>query len=364
MKKYDISKDELIQKYINENYTIDECAEYFGCESRRPIEDRIKKYGIRKTPSHQTVMEMTNEMYEVLRGAMLGDGCLIMPKNGANAYFSYGSKSLQHVQFVSKYFDKYKSGKGIYSSKRYDERTNKFYQKSMFVTNRSVTLTNEREKWYIDNVKHIPNDLVLTPLMCLVWYIGDGSLSRNKKHNAQCITLATNCFEKNEIENILLPQLSRFDARIAKNGSGKDGKCHYQIKIYKKENVIAFLDYIGDCPFDDYMYKWDVKQSLLKNYSQYDNEWAELYRLNFATTKIGLLYGCDHCTVSRHLKAAGITIDNSKNYNKIPPVFDWEQLYYNGNTIEEIAKRFDCSVNIINRYFEYIKVNGNSKLSI
>lgn len=37
MKKYEITKDELIQKYINENYTIDECAKYFGCTSRHPI---------------------------------------------------------------------------------------------------------------------------------------------------------------------------------------------------------------------------------------------------------------------------------------------------------------------------------------
>lgn len=207
-------------------------------------------------------MSMTDDMYDVLRGAMLGDGSLLIRKRCVNAYFSYTSKSLQHVQFVGKYFEDYKSGKGYFNADFYDKRTQKYYHKNTFVTNNSVTLTEEMNKWYVDNVKHIPSDLVLTPLMCLVWYLGDGGLNNDPTSNSQTIQLATNCFEKEEIEDILLPQLSQFDARICKNGVGKNNqKQHYQIKIYKKENVEKFLKYIGSCPFDDYAYKWELKSS-------------------------------------------------------------------------------------------------------
>ena len=36
---------------------------------------------------------LTKEQKEVLDGALLGDGCLYLHKNGANAQFSYLSKS-------------------------------------------------------------------------------------------------------------------------------------------------------------------------------------------------------------------------------------------------------------------------------
>lgn len=359
--KYNINKEELIQKYVNENLTINQCAEYFGC-SRHPIEDRISKYNIHKTLSHQTIMEMTDKMYDVLRGAMLGDGSLLIRKRCVNAYFSYTSKSLQHIRFVGQYFENYKSGKGYFTGERYDNRTQKCYQYNSFITNNSVTLTEEMNKWYIDGIKHIPKDLVLTPLMCLVWYLGDGGLNNNPKSNAQTIQLATNCFEKDEIETILLPQLSQFDARICKNGIGKnDQKQHYQIKIYRKENIERFLKYIGSCPFDDYAYKWNIKPSLLPNYQQYANEWIELYKLNFATTKIALLYNTSHSTVSHILSNNHVVVTDARNRGLFPPCMEWETLYSNGKTFNDIARIFNCSAEIIERYFNYIEINGNEE---
>lgn len=42
---YDITKDELFRKYVDEGLSISECAEYFGC-STGPIEDRLRKFEI------------------------------------------------------------------------------------------------------------------------------------------------------------------------------------------------------------------------------------------------------------------------------------------------------------------------------
>ena len=44
---------------------------------------------------------------EVLYGALLGDGSLITHKNGKNSYFSYLSKSKQHVEYVMGHFSEY-----------------------------------------------------------------------------------------------------------------------------------------------------------------------------------------------------------------------------------------------------------------
>lgn len=42
---YDIPKDELFKKYVDDGLSISECAEYFGC-STGPIENRLRKYDI------------------------------------------------------------------------------------------------------------------------------------------------------------------------------------------------------------------------------------------------------------------------------------------------------------------------------
>ena len=103
---------------------------------------------------------------------------------------------------------------------------------------------------------------MLTPLLCQIWYLGDGCL-RNLRNNTQDIVLCTNCFDKGELERIILPQLDMFDARLYKTANLSNGREAYTIRIGKKDNVINFLKYIGDCPFEDYQHKWDVKPSLL-----------------------------------------------------------------------------------------------------
>ena len=47
---------------------------------------------------------LTKEQKEVLYGALLGDGCLYLHRNGKNAQFTYLSKSRQHVEYVGNYF--------------------------------------------------------------------------------------------------------------------------------------------------------------------------------------------------------------------------------------------------------------------
>lgn len=42
---YDIPKDELVEKYIDEGLSIEQCAAYFGC-STSPIENRLREYDL------------------------------------------------------------------------------------------------------------------------------------------------------------------------------------------------------------------------------------------------------------------------------------------------------------------------------
>lgn len=78
--------------------------------------------------------KLTSIQQQVLDGAMLGDGSLIIHKNGVNAYLSYLSKSRQHVEFVMNYFKEFLTDTGYYDSSYYDKRTDKTYYRTIAKT--------------------------------------------------------------------------------------------------------------------------------------------------------------------------------------------------------------------------------------
>lgn len=224
---------------------------------------------------------LTQTQKEVLYGALLGDGCLYKHKNGINAQFTYLSKSKQHTEYVANFFKDYWSGEGLKDKSYFDNRTNKIYYNTQIRTYTNPTFTEEYSHWYKDGIKHIPEDLILTPLICLIWYIGDGGISSGGSGRTESIKLSTQCFPKEEQDRILIPQLKAFEATTMKTGINKDGDAQYIIYIpHRKEK--EFLDYIGDCPFEDYSYKWDIKEYInnpptIRDYSDIDKTLCDLY---------------------------------------------------------------------------------------
>ena len=174
--------------------------------------------------------------------------------------------------------------------------------------------TEEYNRWYKNKVKHIPYDLKLNPTICLIWYIGDGSILHNKR--TYYIKLSTNCFEKTEQEKILLPQLSLFEAKLLKGDVGKNGKRQYFIYIPRRK-IQAFLDYIGECPFSDYFYKWelpDYKNTLLSYYPEKIKKMIDLFKKGNSAGTIAKILEVDRSTVVKYLLDNGY--DPKKNMYK------------------------------------------------
>lgn len=73
-KLYDISKEDLIHYYIDENLTIDDVAKIFGC-SKNVIDKRIAEYGIKKTRKliDDTIERTNMTKYGVKTTAVLPD---------------------------------------------------------------------------------------------------------------------------------------------------------------------------------------------------------------------------------------------------------------------------------------------------
>lgn len=260
----------------------------------------------------------TNEQIEVLNGAMLGDGCLYLHKGGKNAQFVYLSKSKQHVEFVSNYFKQYWSGEGLKEESYFDQRTQKEYTRFKVRTYTNQSFTEEYYRWYVNGIKRLPKDLILTPLVCLIWYVGDGGLVKNGSNRSENIKLSTHCFSKKEQEQILLPQLIQFEASLMAADKSKE---QYYIYIpHRKEK--EFLEYIGSCPFSDYEYKWNYtpyKNAQPKNHTDKEQIFCEMYLNGKGYYQIAKEFNVNPSAVRHYLIKNNIYVfqNNSKTKNAV-----------------------------------------------
>ncbi|MBQ8626407.1 MAG: hypothetical protein IJ419_09645 [Agathobacter sp.] len=313
-----LDPNELYQKYKIEHLSQKQLAKYFHC-SVDTIVRNLRDCNIISNTNSDYVnppIMLTPVQKEVLYGALLGDGSLAKHKNSVNTCLSYGSKSRQHVEFVMHYFKQYITQSGIHQRFVFDARTNKTYTGFYFRTINNTAFEQERKHWY-KNRKTIPLDLTLTPLVCLIWYIGDGCICRAQR--TEYIKLATHCFSKCEQEQILLPQLSHFNAHLIKAGVSKDGHQQYAIKI-PREKMRAFLEFIGPCSFEDYLYKWDARNYVYApptNHTDSEDAFCRLYLDGKSYYEIAKQFGVEPAAVRYYLIKRGIYKTPSKYKNAI-----------------------------------------------
>ncbi len=303
-KKIVLNKEDLYQKYAVEGLSQKNVAKYFGCSIDTVVRN-LKEYNIQSHMpnyhTHEQKVYLNEKQINYLYGAMLVDGCLAKTSHSINSQFTYTSKSFQHVNFVSKPFENMLYNEGVKYITYYDKRTNNTYERYAFRTITDIGFEKERKIWYPNDTKHIPNNLKLNSIICLIWYIGDGGICTG--NNSQYIKLSTQCFNKEEQEDILLPQLSEFNAKIMKADIGSNGKQQYFIYI-PRINILDFLVYIGNCPFDDYSYKWNFKEYKNKvSIPQTDNEkyFIRLYLLGLKCKQIAEVFDVDFNTVKKYL---------------------------------------------------------------
>lgn len=255
-KRIEIDRDWLYQKYVVEGLTQKQVGQLIGVTATT-ICKWLKKYEI---PAHSGETWKVNKPFklntyqrQVIDGALLGDGTLILEKRGINPYFGYLSKSEEHVKYVCDSLKEYARKGDYFKVGNYIRKdTGQPYTQCVFRTQSNPTLLPIYNKWYLNKIKHIPRDLKLTSIVCLIWYLGDGTLCKS----SGIIELCTDCFLKEELEEILLPQLASFEAYL--KNFRKDCKNYYRICIPYRQ-VPDFLKYIGDCPVQDYSYKWNYR---------------------------------------------------------------------------------------------------------
>ena len=180
---------------------------------------------------------------EWLNGELLGDGCLHSLSSCA-AYFSYGSKYLEYIDYVSGTLNSF----GVL-------QTGKIYKYYGGLSSNGVYHYHSRyycelkplwDKWYPEGKKIVPRDIKLTSLTCRQWYIGDGWIIHKFNGNA-CIRLAVCAFSTYDVD-WLIEQLSDLGILATR----QPAKNLVNIAACSTKD---FLNYIGRCPVKCYKYK-------------------------------------------------------------------------------------------------------------
>jgi len=278
-----IEPELLLSLYLGNNYTIREIAGMFNVSSTF-IRHRLEYFNslIKTKSSYSNHIILSTELLEIIEGELLGDGCLLNHK--LSGTYHHGSKYNEYISWISKTLSNFginQSGKNCAVKVKCNNNIFNMYH---YTSRRYVELKNLHHRWYLKEFKYcpyceiifhsktvnmdnwknkrkcpicnnhdmkrkiVPCDLKITPLMLRQWYIGDGSLARNKKSFS--LTLASMSFLKSHVRH-LIRELEMLGF-----------KCHHNkrntisISVY---SIIDFFSYIGTCPKEIrniYGYKW------------------------------------------------------------------------------------------------------------
>lgn len=316
MKKKEFDKKQLKKLYYEDKKSILEISKILNC-SPITLRKAFNSFNLEtdKTRKKSNPKIELNEMQrQVLFGGLLGDAHLTKQKVG-NSQLNYVSNIKSHVEYFQGFFKEfgtkeYENGPSEYIYE--DKRTKKTYTRYIFRTQLNIIFTEIRKKWYDENgIKIIPENLILTPLVCLLWYLGDGGLiQRYKKRETASIKLSVNCFKKEDIEKTLIPQLKEFEAWCSKSEKGQP------IILIPRRGIEKFLKFIGKCPFKEYEYKWDVfpyknkniEINGVKNHKHLREIFVVEYKKGNSYYDIAKKLNVDPSLVRYHLKQEGILV--------------------------------------------------------
>ncbi len=199
-------------------------------------------------------------MIEWIDGFNLGDGYISCYKSNNSirgARFKIGSVNQQWTEYAMSGLEAYRPS-AAKETGIIDKKHPRLTWASSTLTHPDITL--QAKRWYPDGKKIVPQDVRITPTSLLLWYLGDGSIS--KMGLSFFVRLATCGFTPEDVDSILIPKLSAFGLNVGRHVSKND------IRI-SGDSLKKFFDLIGHkSPIKCYNYKFEY------------GDWLNLYRLS------------------------------------------------------------------------------------
>ena len=201
-------------------------------------------------PLDYSISYMDERTIEAIDGFLLGDGCIQVdvrsPVNAGRA-----TCTLEYLMFSNYLMDWLK----LYQPKCNQSNSPKspcgFCHEAK--TKYHPDFYAQKQRWYPDGgKKQPPNDVRITPLSVMMWYLGDGSLVINETANTVVVRLSTDGFLPERVE-FLVKRLNDIGITCHRNNDNR-------IMIGSR-GVPAFFDFIGrKSPVACYDYKFDLPE--------------------------------------------------------------------------------------------------------
>jgi DNA invertase Pin-like site-specific DNA recombinase len=172
--------------------------------------------------SNQIPQTLTQQQYEFLTGLMLGDGGLVWQKTALYPRLNM-VRQLQDKDYL---FWQYNIFKDFYGTppkyfKSWHKKAKKYYEGYACRTKSGQIFADFYNKWYPGGKKIVVKDLILTPLILLIWFLDDGCIVKTNKNGLR-IKLSTDGFVKQDTQFLakLLFDYTGQEYKVYKNGNG------------------------------------------------------------------------------------------------------------------------------------------------
>lgn len=261
MRKYFYTQEQIenIVKLYKSGWGCVEISRKIGLGTQGSILQILRSQGVERRKDFgrrpQRSIPVSKETREMIDGMMLGDGHLLRIRPPSiNSGFStcLSSKQDGFIDWIGSFFER----DGIRFSKYSKKNSWPNTYATILSTRKLKEFTLIRNRWYPDGDKIIPLDLELTPIVCLAWYMSDGT-----RHKQGGFTIATNGFTFSDA-NILVNKLIEIgiSSKIRTHNSRGQGFSKVSVDrpvlyIPRKESF-RFSEFMGDCPVPSLSYKW------------------------------------------------------------------------------------------------------------
>lgn len=287
--KYPHHDENWLRKREEGGLTIDEMMDEAGVTKKERFRDWLDKYNVCPSdciccPNCDSIVqsagrhwnqggcgfpEINEEKWELLKGLVMGDGCVHHTENSTNPHFTWHSISYEHMSWFHEKMGWLSTGEPVLFESGKSREQAKGSQKTGFNPNAQAENYSDQYTWYSvshpdfqeflrkfypHGEKKMPEDLILSPNSLKIWYCGDGSLVNEYQPR---ISSSKYMWESKEH---LKRVFGQFPFKISINEeqrSMRNGK--WEIDAYyiycKGSDTSDFFDYIGKAPLG-MEYKW------------------------------------------------------------------------------------------------------------
>ena len=241
--------DLFIQRQrIDKYYSPRELSKELGYKNASRVYRALKTFDIPYTPNDKNKLLHRSFNQKVMIGNLLGDGFIYYSTKQSNyPVFSVEYKHKEYCEYIQR-VNPFLNGQQVKYRERFDDRYifGKIEQYKCTSLSSSV-LKDLHDKWYIEGIKEVPEDIVLSPQTMLIWFMDDGFKSSGG------LSLATDGFSLQSNE-ILKACLEDYGLQVNFHKASNRGNVRLYITAKSSKD---FLNIIGPCPVACYQYKWE-----------------------------------------------------------------------------------------------------------